>query len=282
MALEPGVYNFEIVATDENHKVISEPALYRFEILPPWYQHWAFKIGLGLLLTALISSGVWAYYNRRLQQQRRAYEKQLAIQTERQRISAEIHDDVGAGLLAMRLLTEMTKNKLPESEARQEVGKIHASISELSHKMREVIWSLNTDNDQLQNLLSYIHRQAVVLFENSSISLRVILPAEDVPAVTIHGEKRRHIYLAVKEALHNCLKHSEARNCVLSMQIKENALYLTVADDGKGFVAHQQEPTGYGLRGMQKRMQQIEGVLDVKASDDWTHVLFMVPLTKSV
>lgn len=281
VALEPGVYDFEIVAIDENRKVISKPARFHFEILLPWYQHWLFKTSAVLAVVAMVCCGIWLYYRGRLRQQRRDYEKQLMIQAERQRISAEIHDDIGAGLLAMRLQSEMTKNRLPESEGRKEVEKIHASISELSHKMKEVVWSLNTENDQLQNLLFYIRRQAVTLFENSPISLRVILPAEEIPTITIHGEKRRHIYLAVKEALHNCLKHSEAQNCTLTMRLEDNALNITVSDDGKGFVAQQREQAGNGLRGMKKRMQQIAGVLDVETNER-TRVHFMVPLNETV
>lgn len=281
VALEPGVYDFEIVAVDENREAVSKPARFHFEILLPWYQHWLFKTSVVLAVIALIGGGIWVYYRRRLRQQRHNFEKQLTIQAERQRISAEIHDDIGAGLLAMRLQSEMTKNRLPESDARREVEKIHAAITELSHKMKEVVWSLNTDNDQLQNLLFYIRRQALALFENSSISLRVVFPAEEIPEITIHGEKRRHIYLAVKEALHNCLKHSHARNCTLTMYIEDNALHITVADDGKGFVAQQREQAGNGLRGMKRRMQQIEGVLDVETNER-TLVHFMVPLNETV
>ncbi|NTS39978.1 hypothetical protein HRG84_03605 [Flavisolibacter sp. BT320] len=281
VALEPGVYDFEIVAIDENRKVISKPASFHFEILLPWYQHWLFKTSVVLAVIALICCGIWVYHRRRLRKQRLVYEKQLAIQEERQRISAEIHDDVGAGLLAMRLLTEMTKNKLPESEAKAEVEKIHTSIGELSHKMKEVVWSLNTDNDQLSNLLFYIRRQAVALFENSPIMLRVLFPAEEIPAIIIHGEKRRHIYLAVKEALHNCLKHSDARTCTLAIRIEGSTLFISVTDDGKGFVGLQKEVIGNGLNGMKRRMEQIEGVLEMTTREQTT-VQFMVPLNENI
>ncbi|HEV7332575.1 MAG TPA: histidine kinase [Flavisolibacter sp.] len=281
VALEPGTYDFEIVATDENRKIISQPAIYHFEIMAPWYQHWAFNAFVILWLVGLIGGAVWFYFANRLRRQRQVYKKQLAIQAERQRISEEIHDDIGAGLLAMRLQTEITKNKLPEGEARQEMGKIHTAISELSHKMREVIWSLNTDNDRLENLLFYIRRQAVGLFENSPTSLKVVFPSHEIPDVNIHGEKRRHIYLAVKEALHNCLKHSQAHNCTLTMRIDGSALYISVADDGRGFAAPQGEHTGNGLSSMKKRMQQIEGVLEMETQER-TVVQFMVPLTESV
>ena len=203
----------------------------------------------------------------------------LVIQAERQRISTEIHDDLGAGLSAVRLLAELTKNKLPETEAKKEVGKIHASLGELSHKMREVIWSLNTDNDYLENLLFYIRRQALLLFENSPIQLKVSFPSQAIPLVAISGEKRRHIYLAVKEALHNCLKHSGAKNCELAMRIENRVLQLTVTDDGAGFSPPGKEKAGNGLTNMKKRMEQMAGRFEV-LSHEKTIITFRIPLTE--
>jgi signal transduction histidine kinase len=277
VALEPGVYTFEIVATDKSRNVISWPAVYRFEIVPPWYQTWTFRIIAGMVITALGLYFIWVYYKVRLRRQRVEYEKILAVQAERQRISSEIHDDIGAGLSAIRLLTEITKNKLPESEAQKEVSKIHASISELSQKMREVIWSLNTDNDRLENLLFYIQRQANLLFENSPIRLKVSFPIEKIPNVVIKGEKRRHIYLAAKEALHNCLKHSEAQTCYLSMNIEGDQLRLSIVDDGKGFLPGEKWQAGSGLTSMQRRMQQIGGYFEVQSKGK-TEVRFTIPL----
>ncbi|WP_162944499.1 sensor histidine kinase [Flavisolibacter nicotianae] len=278
-ALEPGSYDFEVVATDESRRIVSSPAEYHFEILPPWYQRLVFKIGLGILVAGSAFYLVWLYYRRRLRKQRQEYEKLLVIQAERQRISSEIHDDVGAGLSAVRLLTELTRNKLPDTEARQEVGKIHASLSELSYKMREVIWSLNADNDNLENLLYYLRRQARQLFENSPIDLQITFPAQDIPDIVISGEKRRHIYLAVKEALHNSLKHSEATTCELSIRIEGRFLRITVVDDGKGFVPLKKETASNGLNNMKRRIQEMNGQLEIW-SQEKTVVAFRIPLTE--
>lgn len=277
IALEPGVYAFEIVATDKNKKIISRPALYRFEIEKPWFQTWTFRIALGIALAAFIFYFIRHYFRSKLRKQRIEYEKILAVQTERQRISSEIHDDIGAGLSAIRLLTEITKNKMPESEVQKEVGKIHTSVSELSHKMREVIWSLNADNDYLENLLYYIQRQAIVLFENSPIQLKVSFPGQPIPDKVIRGDKRRHIYLAVKEALHNCLKHSEAKTCYLSMEIANSKLQIVVADDGIGFSPIERMQAGNGLANMRKRMDEINGYFEVHSASK-TEVRFIVPL----
>jgi signal transduction histidine kinase len=234
---------------------------------------------IGIAIVALGFFIVRYYYKTRLRKQRIEYEKILAVQAERQRISSEIHDDIGAGLSAIRLLTEITKDKLPESDAQREVGKIHASISELSQKMREVIWSLNTDNDHLKNLLYYIQRQANLLFENSSIRLKVFFPTQEIPDVVIKGEKRRHIYLSVKEALHNCLKHSHADTCHLSMRVEDRILQITISDDGKGFAPIDKWQTGNGLTGMRRRMQQINGYFEVQSKEK-TEVRFIIPLNE--
>lgn len=279
VALEPGEYTFEVVATDKSKKAISLPAVYQFEIAPPWQQTWTFRIVAGIAIAALGLYVVRQYYSSRLRKQRIDYEKKLAVQEERQRISAEIHDDIGAGLSAIRLLTEMTKNKLPETEVQQEVGKIHTSVSELSLKMREVIWSLSTDNDHLESLLYYLQRQAMKLFENSPIQLRVSFPEQEIPNMVINGEKRRHIYLAVKEALHNSLKHSEAQTCHLSMQVEGNILQITITDDGKGFVPVEKAQAGNGLRNMNRRMQQIHGHFTLH-SNTKTEVRFRIPLNE--
>jgi signal transduction histidine kinase/ligand-binding sensor domain-containing protein len=277
VALEPGDYTFEIVAIDRSKKIISLPAIYQFEITPPWQQSWTFRIAAVITVIAISVYFVQDYYKSRLRRQRIDYEKKLAIQAERQRISSEIHDDIGAGLSAIRLLTEITKNKLPESEAQNEVSKIHASISELTQKMREVIWSLNTENDRLENLLFYIQRQAIKLFENSPIQLKISFPRQDIPPIVINGEKRRHIYLSVKEALHNCLKHSEAQICYLTIRIEESALQIIVADNGKGFVPQGKVEIGNGLAGMKRRMQQVKGLFEVQLKEG-TQVKFIIPL----
>jgi signal transduction histidine kinase len=211
----------------------------------------------------------------RLRRQKTEYEKLLAIQQERQRISSEIHDDIGAGLSGIRLLSELTKQKMPDQEMKGEVAKIHDSISELSGKMREVIWSLNTDNDDLESLLDYIYRQAQQLFEHSATQL-YITRLHPVPQVLLEGEARRHIYLLVKEALHNCIKHAEASHCWLTVSMEADQLLLQIRDNGKGMPTGN-TGTGNGLRNMQKRAQAVNGSFFI-ANEEGTSIHFTIPL----
>ncbi|MGV3657604.1 MAG: histidine kinase, partial [Chitinophagaceae bacterium] len=279
LALPPGSYTFEVVAIDNSREVISKPAFYRFQILPPWYQTWYFRTALVLLLLGLSFAALRFYFKNRLRKQRQEYEKILAVQGERQRIAAEIHDDIGAGLSAVRLLTEMVQHKVEKSEIHKDVNQIQTYLSDLSLKIKEVIWSLNASNDRLENLLFYIQRQALALFENSGIELKISLPPHPIENIAIQGEKRRHIYLAVKEALHNCLKHAQARHCWLQMKLEAEVLLITVADDGIGFDHVKNNGAGNGIFNMHKRMEQVDGSFRISTTEA-TEVHFSIPLNE--
>lgn len=274
--LDPGDYVFKVKAVNPEFYGAPQITSLPVQIIPAWYQTALFKISLILLIATFLFLLVRWYYLARLRKQRTEYEKLLAVQAERQRISAEIHDDIGAGLSGIRLLTEMTRDKIKDADLQKEVGKIHSSVSELSGKMREVIWSLNTDNDNLENLIFYLQRQAYTLFEHSTIKLKVVWPAWKIPDRMIGGEKRRHIYLSVKEAMHNCLKHSGASLCVITMCIKANNLEIEVSDNGKG-LPQEQGRWSTGLKNMQKRMNKIRGGIKIKSSEG-TSVIFSIPI----
>ena len=142
-----------------------------------------------------------------------------------------------------------------------------------------MIWSLNASNDRLENLLFYIQRQALALFENSGIELKISLPPHPIENIAIQGEKRRHIYLAVKEALHNCLKHAQARHCWLQMKLEAEVLLITVADDGIGFDPGNNNGAGNGIHNMHKRMEQVDGSFRI-SSTEATEVHFSIPLNE--
>jgi signal transduction histidine kinase len=156
-----------------------------------------------------------------------------------------------------------------------EMEKIYQSVGDISGKMKEVIWSLNTENDQLSSLISYIQRQVRQWLENYPCQLHISIP-EKIPDIEINGESRRNIFLAVKEAVHNIIKHSGADN--VNIEITCNgALKILVSDNGKGI--HKDEPndTGNGLRNMRQRMHQVHGKFLMQNREGLT-LTFEIPL----
>jgi signal transduction histidine kinase len=275
VSMDPGHYVFEVMAINESGKALSPATQYDFLILPPWYQTIWFRLALVVVLSALVFAGFAFYFKRRLQHQQSSYEKLIAVQQERQRISAEMHDDIGASLSGIRLLTEMTRHKVHDGELYGEVDKIHHSITEIAAKMKEVIWSLNSENDQLEHLVYYMRQQAFQLFENSSIHLQVQVPQQIAP-VEVNGERRRHIYLAVKEALHNCIKHSSATSCSMNIIIREADMHILVKDDGVGIGSS--HSLGNGLLNMKKRMEAVKGYFHLE-NGKGTAIKFVIPIT---
>jgi signal transduction histidine kinase len=274
-SLKPGKYKFEAIAVHPQFGSAEKPITFEFTIKHPWYDTLLFKLLLILFVSILVFIFVRKVFNSRLKQQKINYEQQLIIQIERQRISAEIHDDIGAGLSAVKLLTELTGKKIEDATTKNDLNKIYLSIADLSSKMRDVIWSLNSKNDSLENLLLYIQRQARQLLENSDMHLQINLP-EEIPAINIGSEKRTDIYLSVKEALHNTLKHSGAKNVELDFEIENDSLCICVTDDGIGMPEFI-EGTGNGIINIKKRMKRSGGIIDFK-NDHGTKINFYISL----
>ncbi len=276
--LSHGKYEFQVMAIGQS-QVWTAPFTYSFTILPAWWQTWLFKalmIALSILLIFLIVRFIYFY---QLRKQKILLEKQLAVQYERQRISAEMHDDIGAGLSGIRLMTEMAKMKSKDAENVSEIEKIYNSVGDISAKMKEVIWSLNTENDSLGNLLSYLQKQARQMMENYRGSFTISM-CEQIPDIKIGGETRRHIYLAVKEALHNIIKHSGADNVSLIFTCVDK-LIIKVADNGKGMNAGESNNAGNGLKNMKNRMEQSGGKFSVENNNGLT-LIFEIPLNPIV
>ena len=273
-SLSHGSYQFQVKAIGQS-QIWTKPFSYTFVILPAWWQTWWFKLFIVLLAISIILFISRLVYLYRLRKQKALLEKQLAVQMERQRISSEMHDDIGAGLSGVRLLTEITKNKMKDADATGEVEKIYQSVGEISAKMKEVIWSLNAENDSLPNLIAYIHRQAKAMLENYHGEFLVKIP-DKLPEIIIDGKSRRNLYLAVKEAIHNCIKHSGADKIKLEIAC-DDKLVISVSDNGKGMKPDEKRAPGNGMKNMQQRMEQLGGEFIIK-TDQGVTLTFIVPL----
>jgi len=273
-ALSYGEYEIDIRYINEKGEFVEGVIGINLEILPFWYQTWWFRLLVATLSLSIIIFILRLVYISRLRKHRAILEKQLAVQFERQRISSEMHDDIGAGLSGIKLLTEMTKGKLKDTAASGEIEKIYESVGDISTKMKEVIWSLNTENDQLSSLISYIQRQARLWLENYPCQLTISIP-EKIPDVEISGESRRNIFLAVKEAVHNIIKHSGASKVNINIACNEQ-LIISVSDNGRGFHINENINSGNGIKNMKQRIHQLHGKFLIQNHEGFT-LTFEIP-----
>jgi signal transduction histidine kinase len=197
--------------------------------------------------------------------QRKEYEKEIAVykaqQQERERISADMHDELGSGMTAIRLLSEIARNKMKENTP-VEIEKISHSANDVLNKMNAIIWSMNIGNDTLDNLISYIRSYALEYFDNTPVQCKVNTP-EHIPEKELAGDKRRNTFLCVKETLNNAWKHSGAT--IITIDIETNhSLVICIADNGKGIDLQTLRQFGNGLKNIARRMESIGGTFKIE------------------
>lgn len=199
------------------------------------------------------------------QNQLQEYEKEIAVykaqQQERERISADMHDELGSGMTAIRLMSEIARNKMKENTP-VEIDKISSSADDVLNKMNAIIWSMNSGNDTLDNLISYIRSYSLEYFENTPIECKVNTP-EGIPDKELTGDKRRNIFLCVKETLNNVLKHSKASRLTINIEAGHR-LKIEIADNGTGIDMQNLRQFGNGLKNITRRMESISGIFKIE------------------
>jgi len=198
------------------------------------------------------------YMQTGIKQQKLAFEKQLAVQVERQRISSDMHDDIGTGISTMLIYVNMLKLKLAGGADAPQIDRIADLGTTLVEQMKEIVWSLNPRNDRLDNLLLFIRQYFVLLFEPLDYKTEIVYPLV-IPDIELDNELRRNIFLCVKESLNNVIKHAHATCIELTVQIVRGRLMVQIKDDGQGLPASVSASAGNGLKNIRQRMNSVNG-----------------------
>ncbi|MEO5562766.1 MAG: sensor histidine kinase [Chitinophagaceae bacterium] len=237
-----------------------------------------FLAGLNHKNRKLLIAGARERERLKAENQMKEYEKELAVfkaqQEERERISADMHDELGSGMTAIRLMSEIARNKMKENTP-VELEKISHFADEVLNKMNAIIWSMNSGNDSVDNLISYIRSYALEYFENTPINCRVNIP-ERIEDREISGDRRRNIFLCVKETLNNAMKHSKASEIKINIAIKEK-LEIYIVDNGVGIDLKKIRQFGNGLKNIAKRMEGIGGSYRIQ-NQEGTVTILTLPL----
>ena len=214
----------------------------------------------------------------KLEAERQEYEKELAVlraqQDERSRISADMHDELGSGVTAIRLLSEIALQKTKEHPV-EEIPKISYNANELMTKMNAIIWSMNPGNDTVSSLVAYIRSYASEYLDNFKMDYQIKV-TDEVPDIEISGVRRRNIFLVLKESLNNVMKHAHATEVIIRIHFNHHML-IEICDNGKGMDKDKLNQFGNGLKNMQRRMESIAGSFEI-ASVAGTTVKLTVPL----
>lgn len=259
----------------------SEPAQCSIEVLPPIWATWWFRGAMAVALAGIVYI-LFAFlarrkYNRKLLK----LEQEQALLKERNRISTDLHDDIGAELSNIVILSRIAGSQLNANKNPGEyIKKIDGAASEVISKMNGIIWSLNPSNDHLESLVDYIRRYVQDFLELNDLSGSVEVTGE-IDKSEIKALVRRNTFLIVKEALHNVRKHAHASRVDVRIKVVHDLFRIEIEDNGVGFENLMGRPDGLGLNSMKKRANDLSGFLEIKSTKG-TGTLIALKIPKTV
>jgi len=283
--LPPGAYTFNVIACNNDEVWNEAGASLAFMVLPHFWQTWWFQfasVGSG---AASVGVGVFWISRRRVRRRLEQLERQRAVEKERARIARDIHDDLGASLTRITMLSQSARGELaPEHEATADVDRIYSTARELTRALDEIVWAVNPKHDTLDSLVTYLGRFAQNFLSAADIRCRLDVPLH-LPAWALTAEIRHNVFLAFKEGLHNAIKHAHASEVRISLELQPNGFVLLIADNGRGFdwnrlktraappVNGVQLAGGNGILNMQRRLEEVGGSCEwVTAPEEGTRV----------
>jgi signal transduction histidine kinase/ligand-binding sensor domain-containing protein len=282
-----GRYAFRVIACNNDEVWNEQGAGIAFDVLPYFWQTLWFR-ALALALTIIATGGlVWFIGRRRMRRKLERLERQRDIERERARIAHDIHDDLGAHLTRITMLSESASAELDNPvQAAAGLKQIYDTARELTRAMDEIVWAVNPRHDTLESLVNYLEKFAQDLLATAGIRCRLDLPLQ-FPEWRLTSEVRHGLFLAFKEALHNVVKHSAASEVHIRLTPQTALFELAIEDNGRGFTPEalnrpSADPgrlaSGNGLENMTRRLTEIHGRCDIQsAPGQGTRVLFAVP-----
>lgn len=222
-----------------------------------WQQGW-FQIALLVICGIVVA--ICLRLTAQLTVQSRA---QRLLQLERARIARDIHDDLGAGLTQLVLLGEVAQSELPAtSGTRAQIDVLCERARDLSRTMDEIVWAVNSRRDTLRDFATYVCKYAQSYLRTTPIKCRFDVEPE-LPPKPFDLPIRRNLFLAVKEALTNAAKHSEATELFLRIHQLNEGLLVVVEDNGKGFDFAYASAERNGVTNMAQRMSEVGGKFSI-------------------
>ena len=228
-----------------------------------FWQTWWFVMLAAVSLLVGVGTSVRLVEMKRFQHQLQQAEQEHALERERSRIAQDLHDDLGSSLTRISLLSGLLRaDKDNPDLVEAHAIKLSQSANQTVRAFEEIVWAVRPDSDSLQSLLDYITHFGSELFEGTPTHCRLELP-RDLPALPLPPDFRYNVFLIVKEALTNTLKHASAKEVRVRAKISANLLEICIQDEGSGIVPATPKTEGrqHGLKNMQQRAEAMGGKL---------------------
>jgi len=262
--LPPGKYTIKIKAETPQGTQSVTPASFTFYIQPFIYQRLWFQIIIVILLLLIVAGLVRYISVRKLRAKLEKIEAQAALERERIRISKNMHDELGAELTKIGLLSEIAKNNLKNNSGRiaDDLNRITEASRDIAITMDEIVWAVNPKNDKIERMCGYTAGYIQEYLSLTDIQLKIYVP-EDLPDLYMSAEQRHNIFLVIKESINNIVKHSKATEVKFETSYAEGMMEFKIIDNGVG-ISESIDEFSNGLDNMSKRINDIGGFFTIK------------------
>ena len=229
-----GSYESRVIACNNDGVWNNEGTALAFTVLPHFYETSWFLTLSSLAILGAVAAAVRSITTRKYRLALAQLEQKHAIERDRARIAKDIHDDLGAGLTQITLLSELARRE--PAQAAPHLDRITNSARQMTRAMDEIVWAVDPQHDTLTGLMDYVSAFTEEFLRVAGIRCRMDLPAE-LPDMRLDAELRYNLFLALKEALNNVVKHAKATMVWLRLQVKDDSITLIVEDNGQGLPA---------------------------------------------
>jgi signal transduction histidine kinase len=262
--LNEGSYQFHVAGVDIFGNPTGAEASLVAVVPPPfWKTSWFWSVAATLAFTTVLGGGRYLAW-RRMRGEMLRLKNQQALDNERLRIAQDIHDDLGARITEISLASALAQKRGALSEeTSNDFQRISRMSQELVSALYETVWAVNPENDNLDALGGYLCQMVNHLCEQAQMPCR--LEVSELPRdIEVSSQTRHNVIMAVKEAIHNIIKHSKATEVHLRAYLDSDFLTLEIRDNGCGF-EKAKHPAGHGLVNMKRRLVDMGGVCAIES-----------------
>jgi ligand-binding sensor domain-containing protein/signal transduction histidine kinase len=275
--LPPGNYRFQVIAENEDGVWNETGSVLAVSVQPYFWQTNWFRAVAIIFILAAVAAGVRLILTQKFRRQLR---QQASLERERSRIARDLHDQLGANLTQVALLSEMAvADKNSPAAVEDSARQISETARETTRSLDEIVWAINPANDTLEGLANYACKYAQDYFALAGLRYRADLPSQ-LPATHIPPDVRHNTFLAFKEAVNNTVKHAHASEAWVRLQLSPEKFTLSIEDNGRGLNLDASAASARnGLKNMRERMADIRGEFSIAAgANGGTMVRLTVPI----
>ncbi len=248
-------------------------------VVPFFWQTKTFIWGTASVVALGAGFSLWRWERRRARRKLEVFERRHALERERARIAQDLHDDLGTSLTEVGLLSALARRPAASTvEAAAHLDDIGQKVRSMVTALDEIVWAVSPKNDTVPAVAGYLSQFADRFLQTAAIRCRLDV-APDLPARPVSSEQRHQLFMAFREALNNIVRHAQAQEVRVRVEVVDDVMVVRMEDDGRGLEPGPLAAGADGLSNLRERLDRLGGTCNIESQPGrGTSVRFTLPL----